>query len=214
MELSSYIDHTMLKAQAMPKDIDALCKEALRYAFAAVCVNPLYVERAAARLKNSRVKVATVIGFPLGAACTVAKIRETHDAIAQGAGEIDVVMPIGLFVAGETKAAARDIREVVLAAGPVPVKVIIETCYLSPKQIGAASIMARDEGASYVKTSTGFGARGASVDDVRLIKAAIGDTCRIKASGGIRTREQALALIDAGALRIGTSSGVQIVGEE
>ncbi len=214
MKLAPFIDHTLLKAQARPKDIDVLCKEARRHAFAAVCVNPLYVERAAAKLKGSDVKVATVIGFPLGAIGTLHKIHEAHDAIVQGAGELDMVMSVGLLLAGEPKAVAKDIREIVLTAGAIPVKVIIETCYLSPKQIAVASVIARDEGATFVKTSTGFGTRGATIEDVQLIKEAVGDTCRIKASGGIRTREQAIAMIEAGASRIGTSSGVQIVEED
>jgi deoxyribose-phosphate aldolase len=211
MKLAGYIDHTLLKAQAMPDDINALCAEAAKYEFAAVCVNPLYVERAAGRLKGSQVQVATVVGFPLGASGYVTKRRQTHDAIQHGATEIDMVMPVGLFLAGEAKAVARDIREVILSAGPLPVKVIIETCYLSPKQIADVSRLAVDEGAAYIKTSTGFGTRGATVEDVRIIKEAVGERCKIKASGGVRDYDQAVALIEAGASRIGTSSGVSIL---
>jgi len=211
MNLAGYIDHTLLKAQAVAKDVDRLCKEAEHHKFAAVCVNPVYVERAVHKLKRSDVKVATVVGFPLGASCTITKIRQTTEAIQQGADEIDMVMSIGQFLDGDMKYTARDIREVILAAGHVPVKVIIETCYLSPRQISAVAKLACDEGAAFVKTSTGFGTRGASVEDVRLIKEAVGDRCRIKASGGIKTNDEAMAMIEAGAARIGTSSGVQIV---
>lgn len=211
MNLAPFIDHTLLKAEAQPKDIDKLCEEASRFKFAAVCVNPIYVERAVAKLRNESVKVATVVGFPLGATCTTNKVREAKEAIDQGADEIDMVIPVGSFLAGAVREVARDIREVVLIAGALPVKVIIETCYLSQRQIGQASMIAVEEGASMVKTSTGFGTRGATVEDVRLIKEVVGDRCGIKASGGIRNREKAIALIEAGATRIGTSSGVQIM---
>jgi deoxyribose-phosphate aldolase len=214
MGIASYLDHTLLKAQSTLKEIDMLCDEARRLNVAAVCINPVNVERAAARLKGSRVKVATVVGFPLGATLSSVKAREAHDAIVLGAQEIDMVIAIGPFLSGEVKIVARDIREVVLAAGALPVKVIIETCYLSPKQIAQASLIACDEGAAFVKTSTGFGTRGATVDDVRLIRAAVGERCLIKASGGIRTYAQAMAMIDAGAARIGTSSSADIVAEE
>ena len=214
MNIASYLDHTLLKAQSTLKEIDTLCEEARRLNVAAVCINPLYVERAVSRLKGSRVKVATVVGFPLGATLSSVKAREAHDAIVVGAEEIDMVMSIGQFLSGEIKVVARDIREVVLAAGALPVKVIIETCYLSPKQIAQASLIACDEGAAFVKTSTGFGTRGATIDDVRLIRAAVGERCLIKASGGIRTYEQAMAMIDAGVARIGTSSSADIVAGE
>lgn len=212
MDIARYIDHTLLKADAKPKDIDHLCEEAKHYDFAAVCINPLYVEQAVGKLKGTGIHVATVVGFPLGAIGRTIKARETKEAIDQGAMEIDMVMSVGQFLAGDVKAVARDIREVILAAGALPVKVIIETCYLTSQQIGEASKIARDEGAAYVKTSTGFGSRGATVEDVQLIKAAVGEGCLIKASGGIRTRDQALELIEAGAARLGTSAGVEIVG--
>jgi deoxyribose-phosphate aldolase len=212
MDIARFIDHTLLKAEAKPKDIDKLCAEAKHYDFAAVCVNPLFVEQAVSKLKGTGVRVATVIGFPLGATNRTIKAREAREAIDQGAAEIDMVMPVGMFLAGDVKYVARDIREVVLAAGALPVKVIIETCYLSPNQIVDASKIARDEGATFVKTSTGFGTRGATVEDVKIIKETVGNSCQIKASGGIRTREIAMAMIEAGASRIGTSSGVEIVG--
>ena len=213
MDIVRMIDHTLLKAQAQPQDIDTLCREARDYTFAAVCVNPVYVERAVGALKGSDVQVAAVVGFPLGATTTVDKTREASGAVQQGAGEIDMVMSVGFFLGGDTKAVARDIREVVLAVGTTPVKVILETCYLTPKQVAEASIIACDEGAAFVKTSTGFGTRGASVEDVQIMKEAVGGRCQIKASGGIRNYQDALAMIEAGATRIGTSAGVAIAEE-
>ena len=213
MDIVRTIDHTLLKAEATPKDIDTLCREARDYNFAAVCVNPIYVERSVGALKGTDVKVATVVGFPLGATTLVEKAREAGEAVRHGAGEIDMVMPVGLFLGGDHKAVAKDIREVVLAVGATPVKVILETCYLSPKQITQASLVARDEGAAFVKTSTGFGSRGATLEDVQIMKQAVGDRCQIKASGGIRNYQDAMAMIEAGATRIGTSSGVAIAEE-
>jgi len=213
MDIARMIDHTLLKAEATPKDIDSLCREARDYKFAAVCVNPSYVERSVGLLKGVDVKVATVVGFPLGATTLVEKAREAGDAVRQGAREIDMVMPVGLFLGGEHKAVARDIREVILAVGATPVKVILETCYLLPKQIAEACMIACNEGAAFVKTSTGFGTRGATVEDVQIMKQAVGNRCEIKASGGIRSYQDAMALIEAGATRIGTSSGVAIVEE-
>lgn len=214
MNLASYIDHTILKAQAEPHDIEKLCDEAIKHSFAAVCVNPVYVELAAKRLKGSAVKVATVVGFPLGATTSEVKVLETKNAITLGAQEIDMVMSIGRFLAEDTKFVANEIGNVVKASGNLPVKVIIETCYLSLMQIELASKIACDEGAAFVKTSTGFGTRGATVEDINTIRETVGDKCLIKAAGGIRTREQALAMISAGASRIGTSSGVEIVSGE
>jgi len=211
MNLASYIDHTLLKADAALKDIDKLCSEAMEYHFAAVCMNPCFVSHATGILKNSGVGLATVVGFPLGASTIAIKVREAEDAIKNGATEIDMVMAIGLFKSGNFKRVEEDIREVVRISAGKPVKVIIETCYLTPEEITKASVICADAGAAYVKTSTGFGSRGASVDDVKLIKAAVGNRCKIKASGGIKTKEQALQMIEAGAVRIGTSSGVAIV---
>jgi deoxyribose-phosphate aldolase len=211
MNLASYIDHTILKADATQKDVERVCAEALEHSFAAVCVNPCYAAHAASLLKGGTVGLATVVGFPLGASTIAVKVRETEDAIRNGATEIDMVMAIGYFKGGNFKRVEEDIREVVRAASTKPVKVIIETCYLAPDEITRASLIAADSGAAFVKTSTGFGTRGAAVEDVKLIKAAVGNRCKIKASGGIKTKEQALAMIEAGASRIGTSSGVAIV---
>lgn len=211
MNLASYIDHTVLKAETTSKDVEKLCREAIKNKFAAVCVNPRFVAVAAEILKGSSAGLATVVSFPLGASTTAVKMAETMDAINNGATEIDMVMAVGLMKEGNFKAVSDDIRGVVSAANGKPVKVIIETCYLTPDEIARASVIAADAGAHFVKTSTGFGSRGASVEDVKIIKKAVGDRAKIKASGGIKTREQALAMIEAGASRIGTSSGVAIV---
>lgn len=214
MNLAKYIDHTVLKAESQPSEIYSLCDEALKYKFAAVCVNPRYVKIASSRLAGSDVKVATVVGFPLGANSSAVKAYETVKAIEDGADEIDMVISVGDLLAGDVDYVSKDIREVISAAKGRPVKVIIETCYLSPDQIKQASKIALEEGAAFVKTSTGFGSRGASSEDVRLIKEVVGDRCGIKASGGIRDKKKAQEMIDAGATRIGTSSGIQIVTGE
>jgi len=211
VELAKYIDHTLLKPQAAPLDIDRLCAEAAEYGFAAVCVNPVYVPLCARLLDGRGVAVATVVGFPLGANAAVTKAREASLAVEQGAGEIDMVMAVGLFKGGEQGAVSDDIAGVVEAAAGRPVKVILETSLLSEEEIARASRLAADAGAAFVKTSTGFGSRGASVEDVRIMKEAVGEGCLVKASGGIRTREDAIAMIEAGAARIGTSAGVAIV---
>jgi deoxyribose-phosphate aldolase len=211
MDIASYIDHTALKPEITPGDVERLCREAIENRFAAVCVNPLYVTAAAGWLARSKVGLATVVGFPLGASTTSIKAREAWEALQQGATEIDMVMSVGLFKAGELKSVERDVAEVVRVADDKLVKVILETGLLTRDEIMQACRLCADAGAAYVKTSTGFGPRGASVDDVRAMKEAVGGRCKVKASGGIRTREQALAMIEAGALRIGTSAGVIIV---
>ncbi len=211
MNIANFIDHTALSPQTTPADIQKLCKEAHEYNFAAVCVNPVYVPLAVGILKDSGVMVATVAGFPLGASAAEIKANEAAWAIDKGASEIDMVMAIGLFKGREHEAVAKDIAGVVTAAKGHAVKVIIETSLLDHDEIRRASQIAADNGAAFVKTSTGFGSRGASVEDVRIMKEAVQERCQIKASGGIRTREQAVAMIQAGASRIGTSSGVAIV---
>jgi deoxyribose-phosphate aldolase len=211
MQLAQYIDHTALKPETTGADVERLCREALEHRFAAVCVNPVYVPLAARHLRGSAVGLASVVGFPLGASTARVKALEAAEAIAEGATEIDMVMAIGAFKGGDHAAVAHDIAEVVRAAGPHPVKVILETCLLTREEILAASRIAADQGAAYVKTSTGFGARGATVEDLLAMKEAVGGRCLLKASGGIRTREQAMAMIAAGASRIGTSAGVAIV---
>jgi deoxyribose-phosphate aldolase len=211
MELAKYIDHTLLKPEATPLDIDRLCAEAAEHGFAAVCVNPVYVPLCARLLDGRGVAVATVVGFPLGANAAETKAREAALAIQQGAGEIDMVMAVGLFKGGEYGAVSEDIAGVVRASGGRPVKVILETSLLAEEGIAQASRLAADAGAAFVKTSTGFGSRGASAEDVRIMKGTVGDRCLVKASGGIRTRADAMAMIEAGASRIGTSAGVAIV---
>ena len=211
MDLARYIDHTLLKPEATPADVEKLCREAADHGFAAVCVNPVFVELSAGFLKGTNVGLATVVGFPLGATTTSIKTREAWEALKQGATEIDMVMSVGFFKGGNLVAVQRDIAEVVRVAEGKIVKVILETSLLTPDEIATASKLAADAGAAYVKTSTGFGSRGASVEDVRKMKEAVGERCLIKASGGIRTREVALAMVEAGASRIGTSAGVAIV---
>lgn len=213
-ELASRIDHTLLKPEARPEDIDRLCREAVEWRFYAVCVNPSYVARAVRALAGSPVKVASVVGFPLGATTALTKVVEAVEAVAAGATEIDMVGPVGLLLGGDTKGFAEHIRAVAKAIGPATVlKVILETGLLSDDQKRLAARIAVDEGAHFVKTSTGFGPGGATVEDVRLLAEAVGGRARVKASGGIRTAQAALRLIEAGADRLGTSSGVTIMKE-
>lgn len=214
-ELAKYIDLTALKATVVPADIDALCAEARRYGFAAVCVNPCHIERCVTALTGTPVKVATVVGFPLGAMTAAAKAAEARDAVQRGAREVDMVLNIGLLKAGDAAAVEADIRGVVAAtvgtAADAIVKVIIETCYLTDDEKVTACQRAVAAGAHYVKTSTGFGTGGATVADVALMRATVGPTIGVKASGGVRTTAEALAVIDAGASRIGASSGVKLL---
>lgn len=211
MELAKYIDHTNLKPDATFDDIVKLCGEAADYKFAAVCVNPVYVDLAAHLLKGSHVNVATVIGFPLGATYSEVKVAEAKAAVLRRASELDMVVNIAAVKAGMWDAVRDDIRAVVGAAEGGIVKVIIETGLLSDEEKRRACEAAGEAGAHYVKTSTGFGPGGATVKDVRLMKAAAGERMAVKASGGIRTRQQAEELIAAGASRLGTSAGISIV---
>lgn len=211
MELVSYIDHTLLKADAAVDDIVRLCEEAAEYHFAAVCVNPAYVALAAHLLKGTSVKTATVVGFPLGATPTAVKVYETQTAVADKADEIDMVMNIGAVKSGQWQAVIDDIRAVVAAADGNVVKVILETGLLTEAEKRQACQAVVAAGAHYVKTSTGFGPGGATVADILLFKEEVGNKAGIKASGGVRTREQAEALIAAGATRLGTSAGVALV---
>lgn len=213
LEIASYIDHTLLKPQSGLKEIDKLCTEALAYNFAAVCVLPIYVKYCKEALKNSAVKVATVVGFPLGASYRKAKALETELALLEGADEIDMVLNIANLIDDKWDLVALDIKGVVEKACGKCVKVIIETCYLSRQQKIKSSELAINEGANFVKTSTGFGPAGAKLEDVALLKSVIKERGAIKASGGIKTAKQAQAFIKAGAMRIGTSSGVKIMEE-
>lgn len=211
MNIAQYIDHTLLKADATVDDIVKLCAEAAEHRFAAVCVNPGYIDLAAHILADSGVRVATVVGFPLGATFTAVKTLETREAILRKADEIDMVMNIAAARAGHWGAVADDIRQVVAAADGKLVKVILETAFLTDDEKRRACEAAVTAGAGFVKTSTGFGPGGATEEDVRLMRAAVGDKTGVKASGGIRTRQQAELMIAAGATRLGTSAGVALL---
>jgi len=212
MELKDMIDHTLLKAAAKGEEIDKLCREAVKYGFFAVCVNPYYVSRAACQLEGTKVKVAAVVGFPLGSTPTAVKVFETQKAIEDGADEIDMVMNLGAFKDGEYSYVQEDFKAVRNAAGKERIlKVIIETCYLDESEIRKATELVLGSGADFVKTSTGFGTDGAKISDIRLIKEIVGNRVGIKASGGIRDREKALKMVEAGATRIGASASVKIV---
>lgn len=214
MNYASYIDHTLLRADATEKDIKVLCKEAKEYEFFSVCVNPCFVSYAKKNLKNTGVKVCTVIGFPLGANSTKVKLFEAKRAIADGADEIDVVFNIGKFKEKKYTYVGKELSMIVdLCNKKVIVKVIIETCYLTKEEILKACELVYECGVDFVKTSTGYGSNGAQVDDVRMMKEVCKNRLRIKASGGIKTVTQVEQFILAGAERIGTSSGVNIVKE-
>lgn len=210
-ELAAAIDHTLLKADATPAQIDQLCAEAREYQFKAVCVNPIYVPLASQRLAGSTVGVCTVVGFPLGATLTQAKARETELVVAAGAVEVDMVLAIGLLKAGHLDGVRDDVTAVVRAAAGKTVKVIIETALLTPEEITIASRISADGGAHFVKTSTGFSSRGASVEDLQRMRAAVPGHVQLKASGGIRDLATAKAMLAAGADRIGASASVAIV---
>lgn len=210
-QLAKMMDHTLLKADATPERIEAVCREALSIGAASVCVNPVHVRRAAEILKGSGVKVCTVIGFPLGANTPATKAFETKDAVAAGAQEVDMVIAIGALKAGLESDVCEDIKGVVDAAGGVPVKVILETCYLTDEEKIAACRIAARAGASFVKTSTGFGTGGATPADVALMKANIPPHMKVKASGGMRSWQDALLNIEAGADRLGVSASAAIL---
>ncbi len=210
-ELAKYIDHTLLKPDATKKDIEELCDEAKNYNFASVCINPYYVKYCSGKLKNSAVKVCTVIGFPLGANITEIKKAEVTQAIKDGAEELDMVMNIGSLKSGNYENVFQDIKSVVETAEGKCVKVIIETCLLTESEKIKACELSKKAGANFVKTSTGFSSGGATIEDVKLMKKVIGEKMKIKASGGIHSYEEAIAMIEAGANRLGASAGVKIV---
>jgi deoxyribose-phosphate aldolase len=212
-ELARYFDHTLLKPFATQGDIQDLCREALDYQFYSVCVNPCHVALVSRTLTGSGVKTCSVVGFPLGCSTSQVKALEAGRAVEDGADEIDMVLAVGALKQGLHDQVENDIRAVVAAAGQALVKVIIEACYLSDSEKRAACSIAERAGADFVKTSTGFGSGGALVEDIRLMKSVVGDRLQIKASGGISTLEQALAMIEAGADRLGASAGVTIIGE-
>ena len=210
LDLNALIDHTNLKQDATETDIETLCDEARAFGFATVCVNSCWTARAAELLEDSNVGITTVVGFPLGAMSTVGKVAETAAAVADGATEIDMVINVGRLKAGDDGMVEQDIAAVVEAAGDAAVKVIIECCLLTDDEKVRACEAAVRAGAAFVKTSTGFSTGGATVEDVALMRKTVGDRCKVKAAGGIHTREGALAMVEAGADRLGTSSGIAI----
>ena len=210
-ELARYIDHTLLKPEATPDQITKLCEEAKEYSFASVCVNPTNVALAAKLLKGSVVKVCTVIGFPLGANTSFVKAAETRDAVANGATEIDMVINVGALKAKNYDQVEKDIEAVVEAAGDNLVKVIIETCLLTDEEKVKACELSKKAGADFVKTSTGFNKSGATPEDIALMRKTVGEKMGVKASGGVRDTEAALAMIENGATRIGASASIAIL---
>lgn len=212
MDYAKMIDHTLLKTDAQKKDLDKLLLEAKKYNFMSVCVSPIWVKYAAEQLKDTNVKVCTVIGFPQGATPTEVKVFETKNAIENGATEVDMVIPVGVLKDKNYIAVENDIRAVVEAAkSKALTKVIIETCLLTDEEKIMACKLSKSAGADFVKTSTGFSTAGATVKDIRLMRETVGEQMGVKASGGVRSREDADAMIKAGATRIGTSNGVKIV---
>lgn len=209
--IAGRIDHTLLKPDATLTAIQKLCDEAIEHKFASVCVNTRWVPTAAERLAGSKVMVCTVVGFPLGAMTRLAKAEEARITVAEGADEVDMVLDIGGLLSGDLAAVYDDILGVVGAARPKPVKVILETSMLDDDQKAIACLIAARTGAAYVKTSTGFGGGGANAHDIGLMRAMVGDALGVKASGAVRSREDARAMLKAGADRIGASSSVAIV---
>lgn len=211
--LASFIDHTILKADATEQQVFDCCRQARENGFASVCINPVHVPMAAAQLAGSGVKVCTVIGFPLGANSSEVKAFEASVAVREGAEEIDMVINIGALKDGKYDFVENDIRGVVKASGKAIVKVIIETCYLTDEEKVKACKLAVKAGAKFVKTSTGFGPAGAAAGDVALMRAAVGKDIGVKAAGGIRSLKDAVDMLEAGASRLGASSGIKIIGE-
>ena len=211
--LAKYLDHTILKANATQADVQQVIDEALEYDFASVCINPYWVKLAAEQLRGTNVNVCTVVGFPLGATTTYAKVAETSEAIKDGANEIDMVINLGALLSGDVVTVREDIKAVALAAhaGDAILKVILETTYLTDAQIVIAAQLAQEAEADFVKTSTGFANGGATVHAVKLMRETVGPEMGVKAAGGIHSQAEALEMIEAGATRIGASSSVQIV---
>ena len=209
--IASMIDHTLLKPEATPAQVERLCAEAAEYHFASVCVNPVYIPLAARLLKGTGVKVCCVVGFPLGAIAPEQKAAEAASCAAMGAEELDMVIHVGAAKAGDWALVQRDIEGVVKAAAGHTVKVIIETCLLTDEEKVKACEAAKAAGAHFVKTSTGFSTGGATTHDIALMRKTVGPEMGVKASGGIRDYETAMAMIEAGANRIGASAGIAIV---
>ncbi len=209
MDIAGLIDHTLLKPDATGDDVRILCSEASQYGFCSVCVNPLWVPLCNEILAESKPLVCSVVGFPLGA--TPLAAAEAQWVVSRGAGEVDMVLPVGFLKQGNTRGVLEAVRDVVEAVHGVPVKVILETCLLSDDEKVTACLISMDAGAAFVKTSTGFSSGGATLHDVALMRQTVGNSMGVKASGGIRNFEQALAMVEAGASRIGASSGIAIV---
>ncbi|MFH2069621.1 MAG: deoxyribose-phosphate aldolase [Elusimicrobiota bacterium] len=210
-KIGSLIDHTLLKANATQEEIGKLCEEARKFKFASVCINPAYVSMCAQLLKGSGVRVCTVVGFPLGATTPTAKAIESRDAVANGADEIDMVINIGALKSGNHQLVLEDIKAIREATKGKLLKVILETAYLTKEEKIKGCLLSKEAGADFVKTSTGFGPSGATVEDVRLMREVVGPSIGVKAAGGIRSTEDARKMVEAGATRIGASASVSIV---
>ena len=211
MGWNKYIDHTILKATASGTDVQKLCEEAIEHEFYSVCVNGCYVVDAKHLLQGTDVKIAAVVGFPLGAMTTAVKVFEAKEAVENGASEIDMVINVAKLKDGEFEYVENEIRQIKEAIGDNVLKVIIETCYLTDEEKVKACELSLAAKADFVKTSTGFGTDGATYEDVKLMKSVVGDNAKVKASGGVRDKETAQKYIDLGAERLGTSSGIDIV---
>ena len=212
MKYNKLIDHTLLKQDATPEQIVALCNEAKQFDFMSVCVNPAYVPLASKCLEGSDVKVCTVIGFPLGMNLTKTKVEEAVLAVKEGATEVDMVINVGMLKAGHDDYVREEIKEIKLAVGQkIVLKVILETCLLSDDEIVRACLASKAAGADFVKTSTGFSTGGATKEAVALMRKTVGPEMGVKASGGVRTHEDLLTMVEAGANRIGTSNGTKII---
>jgi deoxyribose-phosphate aldolase len=209
--MARWIDHTLLKPEVTKQEVEHICSEAREHSFASVCVNPTWVSLSHKLLRNSGVKVCTVIGFPLGATLPEVKAAETRQTITQGAEEVDMVINVGALKSGDLALVEHDIRSVVRAAGRRTVKVILETCLLTDEEKVQACTIAQRAGADFVKTSTGFNKGGATVTDVALMRKVVGPTMGVKASGGVRSYDEACKMVEAGATRIGASASVAIV---
>lgn len=213
MELNKYIDHTLLKPEATKEQITKLCQEARQYDFASVCVNTCYVPLAKQLLAGSDVKVCCVVGFPLGAMDTVSKAFEAKTAVENGAQEVDMVINIGALKDKDYDYVTKDIATVVEASKPAIVKVIIEACLLTDEEKVEACKCSMNAKAEFVKTSTGFSTHGATPEDVALMKKTVGDICKVKAAGGVRSYDDAMKMIEAGADRLGCSAGIKVMEE-
>jgi deoxyribose-phosphate aldolase len=214
-QVASYVDHTLLKPEATPEQVEKLCLEAREFGFAAVCINPIFVPQAARLLEGSSTKVCTVVGFPLGATLTRIKVAETHIVIDEGAQEVDMVIPVGMLKAGYYQETYEDVLQVTEACHQrnVLLKVILETCLLEKDEKIIACLLCKEAGADFVKTSTGFNKAGATPEDVELMRRVVGAEMGVKAAGGVRSLADAQMMLKVGANRLGTSAGLTIVKE-